>query len=1216
MTFFDSLKGAKDKFDKLSASISANSGKTANTKSAGSKGVAKTTNSAAVQSFLNSAKSSGTKNNSNKPLFTVEADLALDAVTFSSKPAKKTKPTAKSAESPQKPQYSTAATSDTSVLSASNSHKTKSKKPFFLETVVNKFGLHINADNPDEWSDSDIKGLQQGYTVDYLQQSTEKSKVNMAQYFKTLGAFDKAYDAIKGFFGTGITRNDVEEHAAQEEKKNEVLAKVVKNGGNIDVKSGQSDEHSVSTDEVKELASFTLNNCETVDDMVTYAISALGVEENSALELVLKNSPHINGANDVDCSLTKDDEGNYKVTITSKSTQDEVVDIDDTYVEKEWLTKELVEASKIDDINRLTFEEMYKISTGTDYDTDKINAAIKSAEPYSTVLQIQNAALVDEVMYLTQPPETIYDAYLVQYKELYDQMKDNPDFKDSELAYYTPQELAARTFNEHYEQVMNYNYVDEKTGQTVYPVKDSMVDVDGVSCVGISISDDGRELKQELQMPEDWDNEYISSYCYSKGYYVDKENDRYYQIIDLEGEKNLVGYYPTKTNNGETMYAEKLWAESANMLTYNEHAVLSVQRAEFEKENGKGSFDFALKDYPEKAKEAYGTNALLNKLTNYKADMDTYAQKISQAASIACFAASFIPGVQVGTLAVLGSAAFDNGVDFVNLATNQKDGEIGEWSTNLLKEAATMAVGFKMNGIANKIGYKLTGALAPNSAFVASHARGFEAAAEFATDNAMSIGYDVLKGVANGDMLNEDGSFNWDAFKQTAITDAIFNTADLRAGMALYRSLNAGAAVDIGNGTKLQIDQTDGTIRYIYDNGQVVELKGNSAYDITGGSRTKVEFVDGKWVDINSTSSKTVSEVDSAVAKLQDGARISSIENIENLFPDINENLFGERLDLSLEGATVEVGGKTVQLLFDNDAVTPEYLKNNPTGAQVENYKVIPDGYLLTIYDALEAAAKQGREIPDRIYFTELMGGAGGAFSTSDTNAIFIALSPEASLDKPGSLLHRILHEKLHFEDFLGCSADGEPMLRSDINGEKYGIDISSDINFKYEYNGNVYDCNDFDDIVGIYARSSRQEFIADVGSMIDMGKIKYDEALGRYFLSDEWADTYKGTGMTLNAYHDYNRPVLINDRNNEVLNAVMDAYNKLTGYEHVDYVQRGSIGDQVKYQALSPEKIRAMSDDEIDRISYAEVSQMSDEAKDIYMSRILALENNNPFDI
>ena len=56
--------------------------------------------------------------------------------------------------------------------------------------------------------------------------------------------------------------------------------------------------------------------------------------------------------------------------------------------------------------------------------------------------------------------------------------------------------------------------------------------------------------------------------------------------------------------------------------------------------------------------EAFGDNILINKLSEYMQDMDSYARNISQTASFACFIAPFL-GVSVGALPLV-IAASDN----------------------------------------------------------------------------------------------------------------------------------------------------------------------------------------------------------------------------------------------------------------------------------------------------------------------------------------------------------------------------------------------------------------------------------------------------------------------------------------------------------------------------------------------------------------------------
>ena len=299
--------------------------------------------------------------------------------------------------------------------------------------------------------------------------------------------------------------------------------------------------------------------------------------------------------------------------------------------------------------------------------------------------------------------------------------------------------------------------------------------------------------------------------------------------------------------------------------------------------------------------EAFGKNPLLEKLTSYEKDMDSYSKNISQALSIGCFMASFIPGVQVASWAVLGAAALDNVIDGVNidssgLSDEQKQQQRNQLMLNTLLEGGMMLVGMGINRFAQNSAYKIVGnKIAKGSEFILKHAKGVESLIEYGIDNAASVAWDLGKGIIDGSLINEDGTFNTDAFKQMIVSDLIFNTADLRNGMTLYKSLNGGNAVDIGNGVIFQIDSDTGVVRYIYSDGMVnIGQDGNAIYckpDGTPVSKVSLDSETKGWytpdgTKIDLTSSSSLAGIGRANNYVNNRIYSSLLSNLDNVQQD------------------------------------------------------------------------------------------------------------------------------------------------------------------------------------------------------------------------------------------------------------------------------------------------------------------------------------------
>ncbi len=478
--------------------------------------------------------------------------------------------------------------------------------------------------------------------------------------------------------------------------------------------------------------------------------------------------------------------------------------------------------SNVKEGDTLDFNQAYKLATGADYNPELISQVMQSQDAYAEVVQRQENALVfEEKMANYSPKEAL---------QYFSMMSEGIEGT-------TGEEL----FNKYYQTMFEQ-----------HPEQMSFKDNNGLSCSGLSVQDG--YLWQELSFPEGYSNEdkeFIaqSEFLYSK---QDEEgNTKYYKVVNLENEQQVLSNISGKDDTYDVFGFGNTYENSpiamfnkANNSIKDNNLYLEQTKQGYNEEYGDNAFDTILEEFPKMQQEAFGKNILAEKLGAYQSDMDSYASKLSQAASLGCFAASFIPGVNIGIAPILISAGIDNAIDLANLSTNNKDGEIGQWTKNLALEAGMFAVGMGINRFANIQGNKfVANKIARGSQFVMNHAAGVEAAAEYAIDNMASVVWDLGKGLAAGSFTGPDGTFNSKALLQMVGSNLLFNAADLRNGMSLYRSLAGGNAVDIGNGVKFQIDDSTGSVKYSYPDNSQVKIENGSAVKINpDGTTTDLKF--------------------------------------------------------------------------------------------------------------------------------------------------------------------------------------------------------------------------------------------------------------------------------------------------------------------------------------------------------------------------------------
>ena len=480
--------------------------------------------------------------------------------------------------------------------------------------------------------------------------------------------------------------------------------------------------------------------------------------------------------------------------------------------------KELVKQLGIEtqNSNSITFEEAYKALNGVEYNEDLIADVISSQDTYNTVASEYSAAVGFETLMASSSPKEALE-YFNNLAQSYEGV--------------TGEEL----FNNYYSKIFEKN-ADKLNGQ----------DIDGLSCSNISIKDG--YLWQELSYPDGYDMDLLaqSEFLYKKT--DENGNEKYYKVVNLENEKEVL----SNINGKDETYQLSGFANKQDDPNYNNHPLALFYKAndsilendlyldnvkeDFNNAYGNGEeiFDTVLNEYPKMYQEAFGTNELIEKLNAYENDMDSYSKKLSTALSIGCFAASFVPGVQLGALPLV-AAASDNVIDGVNIGTSnlsseQKLEQFKQLGLNTLAEAGMMAVGMGIGNLARSASNQFVfDRISKGSQFVINHARGVRAAVEYGIDNAASIVFDVARGITDGSLFDKNGNFDWKSLGQMALQDAIFNTADLRNGISLYNSMAGNQTIDVGDGVKFQIDSQTGVARCIYEDGHVVDFSNGKA---------------------------------------------------------------------------------------------------------------------------------------------------------------------------------------------------------------------------------------------------------------------------------------------------------------------------------------------------------------------------------------------------
>ena len=458
------------------------------------------------------------------------------------------------------------------------------------------------------------------YITDIQNSNINATRQNMLKYFDTLGIIDKTYDGVKNVLEFGLTEEKVSEYCNNEQKKNDFLAKIVQNGGNISLLDDNTKK------ELTDIIKYNSNNM-SKEEFEQYAINRLNVKEED-IKAFKQNHPEF---------FNKF--GGVLVDENMNSASDSEI--------RKAFIEDLFNGQKFEN---LSYEEAYGIINNTDYNPQLIANIINSQEVYSTIAkEQQNAYALEEVLSTASPKEALeYFNVLAQ---------NSPNGK-------TGEEL----LNEYYENLFNK-----------YPEKFSKTDQSGAKCIGISVKDG--YLWQELSYPDGSD---MSLYEQGEFLYKKTDEngvERYYKVVNLENEKEVLSNMSGKDETYQMFFfgnrfEDPTYSNNPLALFYNTNDTITENnlylnniKDNFDKEYGENAFDAILDKYPKMYEEAFGKNILKQQLSDYMEDMDTYSRNLSLAMCFGCLAAA-CSGVAVPMSVGVISTFSDNFINGVNIDTS------------------------------------------------------------------------------------------------------------------------------------------------------------------------------------------------------------------------------------------------------------------------------------------------------------------------------------------------------------------------------------------------------------------------------------------------------------------------------------------------------------------------------------------------------------------
>lgn len=660
----------------------------------------------------------------------------------------------------------------------------------------------------EDLTDSDI---QKALFVESLANNTNLALGMIDSYFDTEGWVDNGYNFLKELTNLGLSDEDIKNYAQNEQFKNLILQKTLTNGS-IRVSDNPQNltddellaQGAVSKDKIISIATDKIANSSSIEDIVSYCKGYLKMSEEdiissledyvshcetSLLTQGLNYAPEDLGEFGIKVKIEKGDDGKYYVSTDdyrsaylnektefseyfnnslfykSNKSKGEFYDLSG-YILKNLSLKE-----------EYQFEDMYSFLSGVEYNEDKIAEVSKIAPAYKQALSTYYMAenFEEEFENFTSPTQ------VVQY--YVDELN-------------CSWEEGIECFNEYYK--TNIAKLNDSNGYENQFGK----------CISFELSPDGTTLEEKYYMDESQYYSLASSGMILGDYDYDSEAGIYTQrtsteVMDIARE-NQSEY--TDTSSFRNLNSE---INSQNIIS--NQAISAFNESETSKEYG--TFDEVIEKYTNLVNEAYGQNILNDKFEAYRLDMDTYASKIASTIALTGLALSFTVGGSFGLMALIGGFS-DNFLDLVNLATNKKENELGQWSLQFAKEAGAVAIGIGLGSFAGQVGDSVCANLIRHNSSSFGFARAVGTGVEALLDFGVSYPADVLY----ESMFT--GEFDWEG---NLFGNILGSAMDIRGGIGAYRAYKAatdGFDYRFQDGTLLHLDN-DGTGYMTYTDGSV-----------------------------------------------------------------------------------------------------------------------------------------------------------------------------------------------------------------------------------------------------------------------------------------------------------------------------------------------------------------------------------------------------------
>ena len=266
------------------------------------------------------------------------------------------------------------------------------------------------------------------------------------------------------------------------------------------------------------------------------------------------------------------------------------------------------------------------------------------------------------------------------------------------------------------------------------------------------------------------------------------------------------------------------------------------------------------------------------------------------------------------------------------------------------------------------------------------------------------------------------------------------------------------------------------------------------------------------------------------------GITICSVENVSEVFANINAVKIGPRIDKNIENWTIKIGDTDVRIRTDNNYI---FERNITPDIDLNEVFVITPEHEAMITDAILTMQKTGRELPEEIYLTSLFSPvaelgntkAAGVFQGLNPNKIFI--ESKIAISNPEYAKEVIYHEAAHMSDFN---------LEKDW-GWISGHVTNTVINLDSKIIGtptNKVNSEDVIKYISNYALTNEKEYVAEITTLITKGTIYIDKN-GKYAIKTDHFGQFKNAKWCIHHWSKYSKKAV------EALQNIMNLYMELT---------------------------------------------------------------------